>query len=40
MLRWEFDTEDEAQQMVQRLVQADGGKWRKQSAEAATQPPT
>ncbi|MEU8014599.1 hypothetical protein AB0B74_01390 [Micromonospora parva] len=40
VLRWKFDTEDEARQMVQRLVQADGGKWREQSGDSATQPPT
>lgn len=39
VLRWEFDSEDEARHMVQRLVQADGGQWREQTGEAATQPP-
>nr|WP_239542992.1 hypothetical protein [Micromonospora terminaliae] len=39
VLRWEFDTEEDARQMVKRLVQADGGHWREMSSEAATQPP-
>lgn len=40
VLRWEFDTEDEARQMVRRLVQADGGKWREQTGDAAMQAST
>lgn len=40
MLRWEFDTEDEARRMVTRLVQAGGGQWREQTGREATQPPT
>ncbi|MEU1812354.1 hypothetical protein [Micromonospora aurantiaca (nom. illeg.)] len=39
VLRWEFDTEDAARQMVRRLVQADGGRWREQPTDVATQPP-
>lgn len=39
VLRWEFDTEDEARRMVRRLVQADGSPWREHSRDAATQPP-
>ena len=39
-LRWEFDTEDDARQMVKRLVQADGGQWREMNGAAATKPPT
>ncbi|MFJ5620802.1 hypothetical protein [Micromonospora sp. NPDC093243] len=39
VLRWEFDTEDEARQMVQRLLRADGGQWREQPSKAA-EPPT
>ncbi|WP_284706251.1 hypothetical protein [Micromonospora phytophila] len=38
MLRWEFATEDEARQMVKRLVQADSGLWREMDGDAATQP--
>ncbi|MFF0172929.1 hypothetical protein [Micromonospora profundi] len=38
VLRWEFDTEDEALAMVKRLLAADaGGQWRKQSGD--NQPP-
>ncbi|MEV1320036.1 hypothetical protein AB0J14_28615 [Micromonospora arborensis] len=38
VLRWEFDTEDEAHAMVKRLLAADtGGQWRKQSGDS--QPP-
>ncbi|MFE9694443.1 hypothetical protein [Micromonospora sp. NPDC005806] len=33
VLRWEFDTEDEARQMVKRLVQADGGQWREMDTD-------
>ncbi|WP_255508795.1 hypothetical protein [Micromonospora sp. A202] len=40
VVRWKVDTEDEARQMVKRLVQADGGQWREQTGGAATQPPT
>ncbi len=36
----EFGTEDEARQMVRRLVQADGGQWREQTGESATKPPS
>ncbi|MFF0654943.1 hypothetical protein [Micromonospora tulbaghiae] len=39
VLRWEFDTEDEARQMVRRLVQAEGGQWREMNGDAATQAP-
>ncbi|MFE9651568.1 hypothetical protein [Micromonospora sp. NPDC006431] len=39
VLQWEFDTEDEARQMVKRLVQADGGQWREMDGDAATKPP-
>ncbi|MCW3818631.1 hypothetical protein ONA91_29750 [Micromonospora sp. DR5-3] len=39
VLRWEFDTEQEARQMVRRLVHADGGQWREMNGDAATQPP-
>ncbi|MCM0675095.1 hypothetical protein NCC78_10390 [Micromonospora phytophila] len=39
VLRWEFDNEGEARQMVRRLVQADGGQWREQAGDAATQSP-
>lgn len=39
VLRWEFDTEDEARSMVRRLVQAGEGQWRKQTGDAATHPP-
>ncbi|MGC5017160.1 hypothetical protein [Micromonospora sp. DT47] len=31
--------EDEARQMIRRLVQAEGGQWREQGSDAATQPP-
>ncbi|MEV1147109.1 hypothetical protein [Micromonospora sp. NPDC049799] len=40
VLRWEFDNEDEARQMVRRLVQADGGQWRERAGEVVTQPPS
>jgi hypothetical protein len=40
VLRWQFNTEDEARAMVQRLVQADGGRWREQTGDAATKPPS
>ncbi|WP_199716616.1 hypothetical protein [Micromonospora musae] len=40
VLRWQFDTEDEARMMVRRLVRADGGQWREQTGTAATPPPT
>jgi hypothetical protein len=40
VLRWQFDTEDEARAMVRRLVQADGGQWREQVGDSATQPPS
>lgn len=39
MLPWEFDTEDEARQMIRSLVQSDGGQWREMNGDAATQPP-
>ncbi|MEV5691528.1 hypothetical protein [Micromonospora globbae] len=39
VLRWEFDTEDDARQMIQRLMHADGGPWREISREAATKLP-
>jgi hypothetical protein len=38
--RWEFNTEDEAREMVRKLVAArTGGTWREQGSEAATAPP-
>ncbi|WP_200216795.1 hypothetical protein [Micromonospora coerulea] len=39
VLRWEFDNEAEARQMVKRPVQAGGGQWREQTGDAATEPP-
>ncbi|MER7441825.1 hypothetical protein [Micromonospora avicenniae] len=39
VLRWEFDTEDDARQMVQRLICADGSQWREMKGDAADQPP-
>ncbi|MEV6816124.1 hypothetical protein [Micromonospora sp. NPDC051296] len=39
VLRWEFDTEDEARQLATRLVKADGGKWREITGNATTKPP-
>ncbi|RKN24329.1 hypothetical protein D7147_04170 [Micromonospora musae] len=39
ILRWEFDTEDDARRMVQRLMRADSGPWREMNGGAVTQPP-
>lgn len=37
VLRWHVDTEDEARQMVKRLMHADAGQWREQAANLGPQ---